>query len=233
MSAAFGLYRLQQVDTRIDQAQARLAVIRQTLENDEEMRQASRELAAAKTAQHEAEHILHTCEADVQAQRLKIEQSEASLYGGSVRNPKELQDLQNEIAALKRYLATLEDRQLEAMLACEEAEMAHAQASSSQETVLARLASQNRELTGELVTLESDLERLTPERQTIAAAIPEAILSQYEKLRQARRGVALTTISENSCDACGTTLTAAIQQTARSSAQIALCPTCGRILYAG
>ena len=34
MSAALGLYRLQQVDSQIDQIQARLKVIQQTLEND-------------------------------------------------------------------------------------------------------------------------------------------------------------------------------------------------------
>ena len=34
MSAALGLYRLQQVDSQIDQIQARLKAIQQTLEND-------------------------------------------------------------------------------------------------------------------------------------------------------------------------------------------------------
>jgi uncharacterized protein len=51
-----------------------------------------------------------------------MQTSEASLYGGKIRNPKELQDLQVEIAALKRRTATLEDEQLEAMLAVEDAE---------------------------------------------------------------------------------------------------------------
>ena len=42
MSAALGLYRLQQVDSQIDQIQARLKVIQQTLENDAELRAANR-----------------------------------------------------------------------------------------------------------------------------------------------------------------------------------------------
>ncbi len=58
----------------------------------------------------------------MRAQKVKIEQTEATLYGGKVRNPKELQDLQNEAAALKRYLAVLEDRQLEQMIALEDVE---------------------------------------------------------------------------------------------------------------
>ncbi len=233
MSASFGLFRLQQVDTHLDQAQNRLAAIRQSLENDEEMRQANARLSAAKAHWHAADQALRSQEAEVHAQRLKIEQSESSLYTGSGRSPKELQELQNEVAALKRHLATLEDRQLEGMLESESAEAAYAQAQSDQEVVLARLAAQNRGLTEELAGLERDTERLQKERQAVSAAISAALLSQYDNLRQTRRGVALTTVSENSCDACGTTLTAAIQQAARSPTQIAFCPTCGRILYAG
>ena len=58
-------------------------------------------------------------EAEVEKQRIKIEQTEASLYGGHVHNPKELQDLQKDVASLKRHLETLEERQLEAMLVVE------------------------------------------------------------------------------------------------------------------
>lgn len=233
MSAAFGLYRLQQTDTQIDQAQSRLAAIRQILENGTEARQANDRLVEAKRKWHNAEQVLRQREAEVQAQRLKMEQTEASLYGGTVHNPKELQDLQNEVAALKRHLATLEDRQLEAMLECEEAEREYKQAKADQEIVFARLSTQNKDLNNELTSLERDLQRLRAERQATAAAIPEALLTQYESLRQTRRGLALTTISDNSCNACGTTLTAAIQQAARSPLQVAFCPTCGRILYAG
>lgn len=233
MSAAFGLYRLQQIDTSIDQATTRLAAIRQVLESDADARQANDQLAAAQAKLQQAEQALRSCEADVKAQQVKIEQSEASLYGGTVHNPKELQDLQNEVAALKRHLARLEDRQLEAMLTCDEAEHEYRQAKISHETVMARLSVQNQDLTGEMTSLERTLESLQSERQAVAASIPEALLARYEELRQTRRGLALATVSDNACNACGTTLTPAQQQQARSPAQIALCPTCGRILYAG
>ena len=84
---------------------------------------------------------------NVNKQKVKIEQSEASLYSGNVTNPKELQDLQNEAAALKRYLVTLEDRQLEAMLEVETAEQSKQAALDKLEGVKARLADQNKNLT--------------------------------------------------------------------------------------
>ena len=52
MSAALGLYRLQQVDSQMDAIQARLKAIRETLENDLELRAAlfgrARRLSAAE-----------------------------------------------------------------------------------------------------------------------------------------------------------------------------------------
>jgi len=52
--------------------------------------------------------------------RLKMEISESSLYGGKIKNPKELTDLQQEIASLKASLTQLENEQLELMLQIEE-----------------------------------------------------------------------------------------------------------------
>src|SRR5574341_46194 len=112
MSAALGLYRLQQVDSQIDQIQARLKAIQQTLENDVELRAVTEQLAASEHKYKDAERILKQSEAEVEKQRIKIEQTEASLYGGHVHNPKELQDLQKDVASLKRHLLTLEERKI-------------------------------------------------------------------------------------------------------------------------
>ena len=71
------------------------------------------QLEAARVVIREAEYA-------AQAQREKIEQTENSLYGGAVSNPKELQDLQMEAESLKRHLQTLEDRLLEVLLEQEE-----------------------------------------------------------------------------------------------------------------
>jgi predicted nucleic acid-binding Zn-ribbon protein len=119
MSAALGLYRLQQVDSQIDQAQARLKAIQQILENDAELRDARERLAISEQSYQDAERMLKQSEAEVEKQTNKIQQAEASLYGGHVHNPKELQDLEKDVASLKRHLMTLEERQLDAMLAVE------------------------------------------------------------------------------------------------------------------
>ena len=232
MSAALGLYRLQQVDSQIDQIQARLKTIQQTLENDAMLRDANQRFAAADNKHKDAERALKLSEADVEKQQIKIEQTEASLYGGKVHNPKELQDLQKDVASLKRHLETLEERQLEAMIAAETAENELQIAKIDLERMQANLKEQNKDLTQESETLHKSLERLNSERQAVVTDIASQALSVYDQLRKQKRGLAITTIADNSCEACGTTLTASLQQNARSASQLFHCPTCGRVLYA-
>ena len=232
MSAALGLYRLQQVDSQIDQIQVRLRAIQQIIENDVALRASNEHLATADGKYKDAERSLKGSESEVEKQQIKIQQTEASLYGGKVHNPKELQDLQKDILSLKRHLETLEERQLEAMLAVEDAEKDLQTAKTDLEHVQSDLKEQNKDLTKESEILHKDLERLNSERQAVVTDIASQALSVYDQLRKQKRGLAITTVADNSCQACGTTLTPSQQQTARSTSQLFHCPTCGRILFA-
>jgi predicted nucleic acid-binding Zn-ribbon protein len=232
MSAALALYRLQQVDSQIDQIQTRLRVIQQTLENDVTLRAAHEGYAAAEVKHKQAERALKLSEAEVEKQQIKIQQTEASLYGGKVQNPKELQDLQKDVASLKRFLETLEERELEAMIAAETAEKDLQTAKTDLERVQSNLKEQNKDLTQESEMLRKNLDRLNSERQAVVTDIAAQALTVYDQLRKQKRGLAITAIADNACEACGTTLTPSQQQTARSASHLYHCPTCGRILYA-
>jgi predicted nucleic acid-binding Zn-ribbon protein len=231
MNQTLSLYRLQQADSRNGRATARLQAIGKLLEDDAALRQAASQAEAAEKARQAAEYAMRQAEQKVQHQRIKVEQTEASLYSGASHNPKELQDLQNDVAALKRHLATLDDRQLEAMLADEETEAARQAAQAALQIAQARADAQNHSLHQERAGLEKELARLEAERQAIAIAIPAPLMELYDQLRQARGGVAVAAVSESACAACGSSLTPAEQQAARSPSQMARCPSCGRILY--
>jgi predicted nucleic acid-binding Zn-ribbon protein len=232
MSAALGLYRLQQVDSQLDHTHARLKAIQQILENDEELRRSMERCAAAEKQYNETERLLKLSEQEVEKQRIKLQQTEASLYGGLVHNPKELQDLQKDVVSLKKHLETLEERELEAMQASEDAENELKNAQADLERVKASKGEQFQSLTKESTVLNRDLERFSSERLAVMQDLTAPALSSYEQIRKLRRGLAVTNLSDGSCAACGTTLTASQQQTARSSSQLFYCPSCGRILYA-
>jgi predicted nucleic acid-binding Zn-ribbon protein len=216
----------------MDHIHARLKAIQQILENDEELRRYTENCAAAEKRYQEAERHLKQCEQDVEKQRIKIQQTDASLYGGHVHNPKELQDLQKDVASLKKHLDTLEERQLEAMEVSENAEKELQKAQADLENVKASKGEQFRNLAEEGTVLKRDLERYSSERLAVIQDLTPPAINSYELLRKQRRGLAVTTLSDGACAACGTTLTASQQQSAHSTSQFFYCPSCGRILYA-
>lgn len=231
MSASLGLFRLQQVDRQIDRAIARLDSIQKTLENDKDLKSAQTLYATANDANLRALHAMKNAEAEVNGLKIKIEQVESSLYGGSVKNPKELQDLQKDIASLKKHLVTLEERELEAMLVSESAGAELEKGKTNLELVQARLGNEHKKLIDEQNELKKQLESLGQEREASLAPIDVSLLASYEDLRKQKRGVAVTEVEDGACASCGTTLNAALQQNARSQ-KLAYCPSCGRILFA-
>ena len=233
MSAALGLFRLQQVDSRIDQIETRLGKIREILANDSEIQVAMEQVKIAETKQHESEHSRQISEEEARDKQIKIQEAESSLYGGGVKNPKELQDLQAEVVSLKKHLASIEDQELEAMLRVEAAQADLLSVLDDLKQIQTRLGDENKKLIADQESLSRDLADLQAERNATISPVDTIILKTYETLRIQRRGLAVAEVSENACRACGTTLNAALQQSARHATELVYCPSCGRILYAG
>jgi uncharacterized protein len=233
MSRSFKLYRLQQIDNQLDKIQKRLAEILAALENDHALHQASEKKQKAEEKQNAAFKALQKAEANVLEQHIKIEQSEAALYGGKVRNPKELQDIQNEVSSLKRYLAVLEDRQLEAMVEEEEAAAELEMALKNMQKLKQEFMEKSSELIEERTKLNADVARLAGEHQAAANTIPAEDIKLYTNLRESRRGIAVSKVVDKTCSSCGSTINASLLHAARSPTQINTCDVCGRILYTG
>jgi hypothetical protein len=233
MSAALGLMRLQQVDTRIDQVEDSLERIRVELANDAEVQAASSELTAAEAARSDAELQRQEAEAQANSVRNKMQQAESSLYGGKVHNPKELQDLQADVASLKRHMTALDGTELSWMERLEAAEALSMRARQQLEAVLDRARARSSRLVEEQAGLRRTRDDLQAEREAASGAVAPQLLDAYEHLRRSRRGVAVAEVRDDACGACGTTLTAALQQSARHAPDLVNCPSCGRILYGG
>jgi predicted nucleic acid-binding Zn-ribbon protein len=232
MSRSQALYHLQQIDSKMDQAHERLKEIDALLSDNANLRKATALANKAQKALESAQKAQKQAETRVNDQRIKIEQSEAILYGGSVRNPKELQDLQSEVAALKRFLETLEERQLETMLAVDEAHAKNQEALKILKKYRAQAEKQQAELIQERDQIQRENGDLLLLRKSTDSMIAPEDLEIYESIRKQRGGVAVAKVKEQACGACGSTLTAALFQAARSPSQVVLCDSCGRILYA-
>src|SRR2546421_5308069 len=115
MSLISDLWKLQETDSALDARRASLEDAEARIGESDELlaaRERRRELQeAARRARTEQKDI----ELEADELRSKIAPLEAKLYGGSIRNPKELADLQADMDQLKRHLSTVEDRDLEAL----------------------------------------------------------------------------------------------------------------------
>lgn len=233
MSVVFQLYRLQQTDTQSDQAQARMRKIEALLADDSALRQAENEAALAATALETAENSLKSLEEAVASQKVKIELNQHNLYGGKVRNPKELQDLESESQALQRHLRSLEDEQLEWMIAVEELTAKYQNSKSKAEEARTANVQRTSLLRGEKTNLEETLKHLNDERQAILSSVPAQLLNQYDVFRKKKGGVAVARIHNNACSACGAILNATLIHSVRNAVEPVLCDGCGRMLFGG
>lgn len=232
MSEALNLYRLQQLDIKVDQSQDRIVAINQHLDNDQQIQSAQQAVEKAEAISREIRINLNQLEDKVEAQLIKRKLGQASLFSGKIKNPKELQDIQMESDALKRYIEQLEEEQLGLMIENEAADETLDQARKNLQQTIGTTSEKNAYLIGEKTQLKESLERWEREREAVLQSIPATSLKLYQQLRKSKRGVAVTTVSDGGCSICGQALTPADRQKVRRSAQLVFCPSCGRILFA-
>ena len=122
MNPAFQLSRLQKIDSELDQISARQQEIQRIIKDESE-------LDVVKSRLSDAENQLKTCQKQLrgieeknQQIQIKLQESEHALYGGKVRLPRELQDLQNEIASLKKQITIQDEAQFAGMMELEDLE---------------------------------------------------------------------------------------------------------------
>ena len=233
MSRASSLYRLQEIDLETDRLKGRLEEIRNTLEDSAEITKLKADLANKEDALATARSAVKRAENEVEDQRLKIQNTDQALYGGSVTNPKELEDLQMESDSLKRHLETLEDRYLEVMLEQDDAESVQQLSMQALETAEAKQAILHTDLIAEREENRERMVNLEAEREVAVVSLANGDLDTYEGLRARLGGVAIVLLNGDSCGACGLTLSASSRQLVGSGDELTRCSQCNRILYGG
>jgi hypothetical protein len=230
MSKAELLLELQDVDTALDGLSRRLGEIKAALHETDELisaRSALRAIEETVTHKRAQRKDLELADASLET---RIAQADRRLYSGAVRNPKELLDLQNDIASLKKQKNTLDDQLFAVMLALEEAEMELKTRTDTFTRVAAEWRASQGELAAELTQLERDFAEKTAEQGEARAKLGVSDLAQYDQLRRRRGGTAVVEMDGSMCGACGVRVAAHVLQQLSQSDQLARCSNCERIL---
>jgi uncharacterized protein len=229
------LLALQDLDTHIDQEMHKRA----HLPEREELVQLERLITQKESARSEVAALLadvvtrqEAAERELKATEDRVAQVNTRLYGGTVTASRDLQAMAADVEGLRKRASELEDRVLALM---EEREPFDRQVAEF-DAQLAELEARQRDVLALLkdaeAEVEADIATLSAQRPKAAEAVPEQLLSTYERLRTRLGGVAVARLTGGRCDGCHLTLPAVELDRIRheSAGTLEYCEQCGRIL---
>lgn len=225
------LYTLQRVDIQLARKGRRYKTVEANLGENEALKRARTRLKDATEQHHHWHSISQDRDLEAQSLAAKLRAEDERLYGGSISNPKELSDLQHEIEYLKRRQANLENQQLEALIALEEATTNLAVANEEFVVTEAAWKSENAELHQEYETLKTDLAQLFAQRSQVLQAISDEDKDEYDSLQRLRKGLAVVAVQDGRCTACNVSIPKRDLERAAQVDQIEHCSGCDRILF--
>ena len=231
MSTASQLFELQEFDLDIEAKKGTVEQIEGQLGESETLVEMRASLAQQRERLAQLSGEQRTLEWQVEDLSQKIAHEEDKLYGGSVRNPKELSDLQQEVELLKGRCRQLEDRVIDIMSEVELTEVSIRDESRQLEEMEQTWQREQERLQSEKARLLVEVAALDKKRRALAAQIDPDSLDLYERLRQARQGKAVAGVEQGMCQGCRITLPMSELQQARTGQRLVQCGSCGRILY--
>lgn len=225
------LYGLQEIDLAIDGRQTRLAEISECLGTTEKLLEARESVAegrrhsdALRAQQKESEWEVNEVKGRARSVREK-------LYGGRIRNAKELQDLQADLNSLQSVARDREERLLGVLLEVEEAGANLGQA----EATLARLEEDWSRAQGQLLKereeVSQEMAGLQKEREEEVSSYDPTALELYGQLRERRNSRSVARVEGGLCGGCRISLPSSVVKKARMGLSLAQCVSCERILY--
>ena len=224
------LWKLHEIDSRILEIRRRASAL------DPGKREAAH-LAEVQAKFDEAAQkakALHAEQSDLELKRKsaqdKAKRIEAELFGGKIVNPREVENMQKEIASLRKQVDSSDLALLELMEATPAARQAAAAIEPELEQTKKALADRKKTALSEKATLEKAFAEANAARPEAAKLVDAGLLARYDAIR-AKHGTGMAKIKNgNVCEGCGNLLPERTLEMAKTD-RVATCEQCHRILY--
>ncbi|MGV9548938.1 zinc ribbon domain-containing protein [Streptomyces ardesiacus] len=229
------LLDVQGLDTRLQQ----LAHKRRSLPEHAEIESLTKDhtqvrdlLVAAQTEESDCAREQTKAEQDVDQVRQRAVRDQQRLDSGAVTSPKDLENLQREIASLAKRQGDLEDVVLEVMERRESAQERVAELTERVGAVQGKLDDATARRDAAVEELDTEAASVTKEREVVAGSVPDDLLKLYEKLREQQGGVGAAKLYQRSCQGCRQELAITELGEIRAAAPdtVVRCENCRRIL---
>ena len=229
MTSAKTLYQLQQIDLEIQKKQEILNEISHQLGESEALVEAKVVLLAEERRLAELDKQQKDVEWEIEDLRTKISQLNEKLYGGKVKNPKELLSIEQEVGILKVNLREKEDHLLDLMTEVEAIRDKIKLDTERLKKLGGEWQKEQKLLTRKQAEIEGQLSDLSRKRQAWTSEIERESLELYEWIKS-RKGQAVVRVEQGRCQGCRITLAVSEWQRVKGGTLVQ-CSSCGRILY--
>jgi uncharacterized protein len=229
------LLEVQALDSRLGQLEHR----RRNLPEHTEIERLNADLAqlrdllvAAQTEESDTGREQTKAEHDVDLVRQRAARDQQRLDSGAVSSPKDLENLQHEIASLAKRQSDLEDIVLEVMERREAAQARVVELAQRVEAVQAKAAETDARKAAALQQIDAEGFSVSKDREVLAAAIPADLLKLYDKLRDQFGGIGAARLYQKRCEGCRLELNITELGEVHSAPadQVVRCENCRRIL---
>ncbi|MDZ4166709.1 MAG: C4-type zinc ribbon domain-containing protein [Coriobacteriia bacterium] len=177
-----------------------------------------------------AEALVSRAQDEATSVQEKMDAEQAKVLSGAVSNPKELQNLTKEIAALGRRKEAIEREALGYMEKAEAGQTQRARVEAALADGRAKEAGLIERFKTRGGELQRDLERMRAERALLVGRLEASTAARYESVRTAKHGIAVGEFTDGMCSACRTQLPAGEAQRVAAGPEVGECPNCRRIL---
>jgi len=230
-SKAKQLYELQELDLEIEAERGALRWVEGQLGESQTIIQMRAELSREMGFLGELERGQRSEEWEVEDMRAKVAVLEEKLYGGSVRIPKELEKMHQEVEHLKALQRGKEDIVLDIMAQVEATQSGISARSKELERIEEEWSREQARLSKEREEHRRVLSALEKRRQEFASQVDPRSLELYQALRAQKQGRAIAKVERGMCQGCRITLPMSDLQRARAGEELVQCSSCERILF--
>ncbi len=230
MSITIKLHQLEDIDISLAEACRLLEGVKAALEDRSAITRIEAELESQRERLFTIEREKRDAEIEIQDLEAKVASIKTKLDSGTIRNPKELVNLDKELHILEAQLREKDESALSTMEEVDRlnqgVEQEQKKLSDAHESFTRRkveLEAQQKELEKRIISLQS-------QRDKLAASIAPDKLDLYQMLRSAMSNRVVVGVQRGFCLGCRIQLPLNEMRNLEHG-EIVRCSSCGRILY--
>ncbi len=224
------LCQIQQIDLELKNIQEQLDIIPSNITRyKNELENHKKTLLDDKKTVEKLTLETKNKEIEINSNHETLKKYNAQLY--VVKTNKEYSSLLHEIEEIKRKNSHIEDDILELMEEVDSIEKNIKEKTKNLESLQEEFNKKEKEEKDNEIILNGKLVQKKQEKEAIISKVDSTLLAKYQRISNAKDGLALVAIMGNSCGGCNMEIPPQTRNEIRLCSKTITCERCGRILY--